>query len=146
MDLNLPISTILQVMINVSKEIVFKTFRSGGKGGQNVNKVETAAEGSFNVQSSDLLSAGQKQLLLSKLHNRINSEGFLQVRSQTHRTQLANKEEVIKKMNGLLSEALKKKKARIATRPSKAAKENRIESKKRKSDTKKQRQKIRSGD
>jgi len=146
MDLNLPISTILQVMINVSTEIVFKTFRSGGKGGQNVNKVETAAEGSFNVQSSGLLSAGQKELLFSKLQNRINSEGFLQVRSQTHRTQLANKEEVIKKMNGLLSEALKKKKARIATRPSKAAKENRIESKKRKSDTKKQRQKIRSGD
>jgi len=146
MDLNLPISTILQVMINVSTEIVFKTFRSGGKGGQNVNKVETAAEGSFNVQSSGLLSAGQKELVFSKLQSRINSEGFLQVRSQTHRTQLANKEEVIKKMNGLLSEALKKKKARIATRPSKAAKENRIESKKRKSDTKKQRQKIRSGD
>lgn len=132
--------------IDVSKEITFKTARSGGKGGQNVNKVETMVEGYFHVSSSQLFSDEQKLVIQKKLDNKINSEGFLQVRSQVHRSQLSNKEEVIEKMNNLIFHALKKEKKRIATKPSGTSKEKRIESKKILSKIKDARRKIRRGD
>lgn len=127
---------------NIITEISFKTARSGGAGGQNVNKVETMVEGYWNITDSLLFSVEQKTILQEKLANRINKIGQLLVKSQVHRSQLANKEEVVKKMNALVKKALEKKKARIASKPSKAAKEKRIISKKQLGEKKSLRQRI----
>ena len=131
--------------IELTKEIIFRTARSGGKGGQNVNKVETMVEGYFSIRDSALLTDDEKAVLERKLASRINADGVLQVRSQTHRTQLGNKAEVIRKMHALIEQGLKQEKRRIATKPSKASKERRIGEKKRQSEIKAGRRRFREG-
>ena len=128
--------------LDLSTELKFQTTRSGGKGGQNVNKVETAVIAFFQIDTSKLLTDEQKKMLTEKLSNRINSEGFLHVKSQAYRTQFQNKKNVIRKINELAMRAMKKKKKRIATKVSKEIKEKRLESKKRKAEIKTSRKKF----
>lgn len=128
-------------MPDIRYEIKYKTARSGGKGGQNVNKVETMVEGYWHVEGSQLFSADEKLLLSSKLANKITAGGMLLVKSQEERSQLANKQIVQAKMNALIAKALIVPKKRRPTKPSLGSKLKRLEIKKKSALIKQNRQK-----
>ena len=125
----------------LSPELHFMASRSGGPGGQNVNKVNSKISLRFEVPQSQILTEDEKEIISRRLSNYLTKEGILHISSQESRSQLKNKQAVLVKLDALLSKAFEKRKARKKSKPSQAVIKKRIESKKRLSEKKKWRQK-----
>lgn len=121
------------------EEVSFTTSRSGGPGGQNVNKLETRVTLRFDLAGSPSLTEEQKARLRERLATRITRDGVLQVTSQKHRSQGANREAAVERFAELLGENLREEPPRRKTRPSRAARARRVEEKRRQGQRKRER-------
>jgi len=122
-------------------EITFRFSRSGGPGGQNVNRVESRVELLFDLKDSPSLTEDQRRILTQKLITFLDSEGILHIVAQTSRSQIRNREEALARFQALMAIALKPTKKRRPTRPSRSSKEERLKAKKSRGRTKESRKK-----
>ncbi|MDQ3344419.1 MAG: aminoacyl-tRNA hydrolase [Actinomycetota bacterium] len=110
--------------------------RSGGPGGQHANTSSTKVELRWDMEASSALTPPQKQLLRTRLGSRLTDEGVLVLRSSEHRSQTRNREAAVARLVALLSDALRVSPTRRPTRPTRAARQRRVEAKRRRGDTK----------
>jgi len=139
----LPINSELTIPL---AEFSFRTSRSSGPGGQHAQKSSTRVELLFDVANSPSLTGAQRTRILERLASYIDTAGVLHLVSQSERSQLRNKEEVIARFQALMGKALRRRKRRKPTRPTRASRERRLKEKKNRGETKRLRRKVRDSD